>query len=104
LKKVNCWEFNRCGREPGGKKVKELGSCPAPSMSLLDTIHDGAFGGRVCWVIAGTMCGGSVQGSFAQKYSSCEVCGFYLKVRTEEGLKFVQSSRLLAMLRGTSKL
>jgi len=27
--KLNCWEFKKCGRQPGGPKVAELGVCPA---------------------------------------------------------------------------
>jgi PAS domain S-box-containing protein len=30
-----------------------------------------------CWQIAGTHCGGVVQGKFAQKYKSCEKCDVY---------------------------
>jgi len=63
---MNCWEFKQCGREAGGAKAKELGVCPAyPD-------H-----GRHCATLAGTLCGGKVQGSFAQKISSCQQCQFY---------------------------
>lgn len=24
----NCWEFNKCDREPGGTSARELGICP----------------------------------------------------------------------------
>jgi hypothetical protein len=24
--KINCWEFKKCGRQPGGHKEKELGT------------------------------------------------------------------------------
>jgi len=27
MAKLNCWEFMKCGREVGGKNVKELGIC-----------------------------------------------------------------------------
>lgn len=30
-----------------------------------------------CWLIAGTMCGGEVQGKFAKKYESCLKCEVY---------------------------
>ena len=26
---MNCWEFKKCGREGGGVKSIELGTCPA---------------------------------------------------------------------------
>lgn len=63
---LNCWEFKKCGREPGGAKAGELGVCPAyPD------------GGRNCAAVAGTFCGGKVQGSFATKVQSCKKCDFY---------------------------
>lgn len=62
----NCWEQKKCGREKGGIKVSELGVCPAsPS-------H-----GKDCWIVAGTFCGGKVQGTFAQKKASCLTCDWY---------------------------
>ncbi|HWR58880.1 MAG TPA: hypothetical protein VN328_08335 [Thermodesulfovibrionales bacterium] len=82
--KKNCWEFKSCGREPGGKSTKELGVCPATTDKRLHGIHDGRNAGRACWVIAGTMCGGKIQGTFAQKYENCGSCDFYQTVRAEE--------------------
>ncbi len=62
----NCWEFKKCGREEGGAKAKELGVCIAyPN-------H-----GRDCWIVTGTLCGGQVQGTFAQKLKNCKACEFY---------------------------
>ncbi len=84
-KKQNCWEFKKCGREPGGEKVKELGICPAATDTGCDTLNDGKNAGRICWALAGTFCGGKVQGSFAQKQVSCMSCEFYKKVKDEEG-------------------
>ena len=102
MKKLNCWEFKRCGREVGGSKVKELGTCPAATERRLDGMHGGQNAGRACWVVAGTYCGGEVQGSFAKKFQNCEQCEFYAKVRQEEALKFKMSSMLLVKLRGTA--
>ncbi len=98
-KKKNCWEVKRCGREAGGAKVKELGTCPASMEHRLHGVHDGDHGGRACWVIVGTFCGGSEQGTFAQKYHNCEICDFYKSVKEEEGLKFKLSGLLLSKLR-----
>ncbi len=84
-KKQNCWEFKKCGREPGGEKVKEPGICPAATDTPSDTLNDGKNAGRICWALAGTFCGGKVQGSFAQKQVSCMSCEFYKKVKDEEG-------------------
>src|ERR1019366_5979697 len=64
---MNCWEYMSCGRIPGGKNADELGVCPAY------TYH----AGQACWLVAGTFCGGQVQGTFAQKEGSCRNCEFY---------------------------
>ena len=54
---MNCWEFKRCNKES---------SCPAfPN-------H-----GRHCARVAGTLCGGKVQGTFARKLANCMECDFY---------------------------
>ena len=98
--KKNCWQVKKCGREPGGPGVHQMGTCPASVEQKLNGIHDGDCAGRACWIIAGTLCGGMAQGSFAQKYQSCEACDFYQMVRQEEGLKFKMSTLLLARLRG----
>ena len=80
----NCWEFKECGREPGGKKEKELGTCPATIEVRVDGVHHGKNAGRCCWAIAGTLCKGKVQGTFAKKLGDCIKCTFYVKVSQEE--------------------
>jgi hypothetical protein len=100
--KVNCWEFMKCGREPGGKLRHELGVCPSSVEASLDGTHGGKQAGRSCWVVAGTLCGGREQGTFAQKYHNCEKCDFYRLVRKEEGLRFVLSAVLLSRIRQAS--
>jgi hypothetical protein len=51
-----CWETMRCSET----------DCPAYKNDC----------GR-CWLIAGTMCGGEVQGKFAEKYYTCTDCEVY---------------------------
>lgn len=97
--KRNCWEFKKCGREPGGENADELGICPASVYPRLDGAHGGKNGGRVCWVIAGTMCGGEVQGSFAIKYQDCRKCDFYQLVMEEEGPNFLITIDLINWLK-----
>jgi len=87
-RKLNCWEFKKCGREPGGAKVKELGACPAAS-TFANGANGGNNGGRLCWALSGTLCGGKVQGTFAQKLPNCMECEFYKLVRQEEGAGLV---------------
>ena len=96
--KLNCWEFKKCGRQPGGDKVKELGVCPAATEVKVDGVNCGKNGGRACWVISGTLCRGVVQGTFAMKEHSCLDCDFYRLVKDEEGKDVVFSSKILEML------
>jgi len=63
-KKIQCWEFKKCGHEKDSK-------CPAIVQHA----------GRSCWLVAGTLCGGAVQGDFAQKLPSCKECDFYSKIK-----------------------
>ena len=59
VKKINCWEFKKCGRDKSN-------DCPAYPK-----------GGRVCYLVAGTMCGGKVQGTYALKIHNCRDCDYY---------------------------
>ncbi len=81
----NCWEVKKCGRQPGGGRTAELGVCPAATERRLDGANHGQNGGRSCWTVAGTMCGGKVQGTYAGKLASCLACDFYKAVCFEEG-------------------
>jgi hypothetical protein len=83
-RKVNCWEFMKCGREPGGERVAEEGVCPAAVDSGVDGINGGKNGGRCCWAIAGTFCLGKAHGTNAKKHISCMDCVFYWTVADEE--------------------
>jgi hypothetical protein len=85
MPKMNCWEFMKCGREPGGAKAKELGVCPAATKACLNGLNCGKNAGRCCWAIAGTFCEGDVEGVFAKKLTSCLNCEFFKMVANEEG-------------------
>jgi len=92
---LNCWEVMRCGREKGGQNIAQYGVCPAAADESFEGINSGKCAGRICWAVAGTLCGGCVQGSFAEKRTSCLNCDFYQMVQEEEGLanrpiKFLQ--------------
>ena len=84
-KKLNCWEYMQCQREPGGKKCDELGECVAAIDDSFDGINEGKNAGRICWAVAGTCCEGEVQGTFADKRESCTSCDFYQLVQEQEG-------------------
>lgn len=96
---VNCWEFKKCGRQPGGAKVGELGVCPASTATQANAIHDGKNGGRCCWVIAGTFCGGKVQGTYSAKLANCMDCDFYKLVSKEAGKSRLDSMEILARIK-----
>jgi len=49
-------------------------------------------------LVSGTLCGGEVQGHFAQKLASCEDCDFYKQVHEEEGPACQQESEVLLCL------
>jgi len=81
--KLNCWEYTKCGREPGGANVDERGVCLTATYSQYDGINGGKNGGRVCWAVSGTLCNGNVQGSIAEKQVYCNSCEFYQKLLEE---------------------
>lgn len=92
MKKINCWEHMACGREPGGENVHLVCACSA---ALLPALPDGEYNngknlGRRCWRAVATLCGNEVQGRYADKIVECRKCGFYKKVKGEEGSSFVE--------------
>ncbi len=71
----NCWEIMNCGRQSGGSKVSELGECVASKEQF----------GHSCWVMAGTLCGGTVQGTMSEKSASCLKCIVFKKYSRTHG-------------------
>ena len=53
-------------KEAGGVNSKQLGVCQAYPNN-----------GTQCARVAGTLCGGKVQGTFASKLANCMQCDFY---------------------------
>ncbi len=82
--KKNCWEHKNCGRWPGGPRTADLGVCPVTVTADLNGAHGGTNAGRACWIVAGSLCGGKVQGTYAQKLSNCWRCDFMNAVKQEE--------------------
>ncbi len=66
--KQNCWEFLKCGRGSGGKA--EHSTCPASTDTSANGLNEGKNGGRICWAISGTFCGGKIGGFYAKKQLS----------------------------------
>jgi len=64
----HCWEIMQCGRQHDGENVAELGECIASTEAMT----------HCCWAVAGTLCGGAVQGTVAQKEQNCIACRVFL--------------------------
>lgn len=99
----NCWEFVKCGREPGGAKVAELGTCRAATETQAAGIHRGTNGGRCCWAIAGSfsvlaMGERTVHSVCVLQGDSCLDCEFYWAVQREEGENWLTANAILDRL------
>ena len=73
----SCWEIMNCGRHKGGPKENDFGECIASREGM----------GHSCWAIAGTMCGGVVSGTAAQKKTTCMSCQVYKSYNRVSGAK-----------------
>ncbi len=62
-------------------------------------MNGGKNGGRACWAITGTLCGGQAQGTFASKVGNCLKCEFYQLVGAEEGPNQEGAKDILAKLK-----
>ncbi|MHB8053773.1 MAG: two-CW domain-containing protein [Candidatus Aminicenantales bacterium] len=90
MKRKNCWEAKECGRQPGGKNAEKFSICPAALPNeYFDGLNKGEHCGRFCWAVAGTLCGGTVQGTYAKKLIACLSCEFLGRVNEDEGREFV---------------
>jgi nucleoside-diphosphate-sugar epimerase len=89
----------KCGRGPGKRGSLKLDICAAAKEMRLHNVHEGKNSGRACWVVAGTYCGGTLQGTFAKKHLACKRCDFYNKVQREEGGKLEKNHSLLNRLK-----
>ena len=92
-----CREFKNCGWEPWGTKLPNWAYAPLPQR-YPRTVSMGQLRGPCLLVLAGTLCGKKVQGTFASKLANCLQCEFYRKVRDEVGAAFVQSRDFLARI------
>ena len=84
-KKINCWEFMKCGRGPSEETGETCEKCPAALKSAFDGMNEGTNAGRSCWLVAGTFCNEKPVGTFAEKLASCRDCAFYKQVSDREG-------------------
>jgi len=86
---LNCWQFKKCGREPGGNNVLKTGICPVAIEIGADGVHNGKNGGRCCWVITNSAFEGDTpHGLCLNRIQGCRECDFYLFVEKSEKLLF----------------
>ena len=83
---LNCWNWKNCGRYPGGPKVADMGVCPATTSTQANGFLNGRAAGRGCAYVTGTFCGGTVQGSAAEKSHNCKQCDYYKALKKEFGI------------------
>jgi hypothetical protein len=84
-RKQNCWAFMKCGREPSGIMVPDLGVCLAATDILADGLNSGKNGGRICWAIAGSYANlDNMVCTYAAERFSCINCPFFALVEKEE--------------------
>jgi hypothetical protein len=95
MERKNCWEVMSCGRQPDGENVEELGACPTTLPNKYDSFNKGKHGGRFCWAVAGTLCGGKLEGVYIDKFGNCINCNFLKQVSEEEAQHFVLSPKIL---------
>ncbi len=88
---MNCWEYLQCGREPGGTRVGDRGVCPATTCAEANGLNGGHNGGRICWAVAGTFCGGKPRESLCEMRRSCMSCRFFDAVLREQGAEVTMS-------------
>ena len=93
MKRMNCWAVKACGRQPGGENTEAHGVCPAALLNEFDGVNRGERAGRFCWAVAGSLCGGQVQGTYAKKLMNCINCEFLKRVQEEEGGDFTLTPR-----------
>lgn len=90
-RRTNCWEFHRCGLEPGGEHAQQNGVCPAALTGPHAGMNGGFARGRCCWLVPGTLCPSlrQVPDRLASRLRHCLKCEFLQMVDGEEGRAFV---------------
>ena len=85
---MNCWEFKKCGREPGGENTQKLGVCRAAIESKFNNINNGKNSGRYCWKVKVSEDNHNSSNKTLSAIMTCIECDFFMKVKSEEQDKF----------------
>ncbi len=88
MEKINCWEFMKCGRQPGGEKTKLSGICNVSTSEKNNTTNHGKNAGRCCWQVSKTNHISTPLQSPVLKLINCLDCDFFKKVKMEEEYNF----------------
>jgi len=72
-------------KHSGNNGKKKCSECPVPSNANYNGINGGKNGGRVCWIILGTLCNENQQLVGTRQLEGCADCDFYRAVKEEEG-------------------
>jgi hypothetical protein len=67
-----CWEYKNCGEREDCAVYQKYKDKPIVPL---------------CWYVAGTMCGGQIQGGYAKKIDSCRHCDYFLYLSKKTTLK-----------------
>lgn len=97
--KSNCWEYHKCGLEPGGFKAVNEGPCRAATESRLDGVNGGKNGGRSCWGVPDTKCDSVRETEPVEDLTKCLDCGFRVKVILEEKYSYTSTLQIADILR-----
>lgn len=72
---------------------------------LLDrrSVNEGERSGRICWLVARTMCKGDTETTFEEMIKVCGECDFYKLVKEEEGKGLLLSFAMLQEAYGKTR-
>ena len=85
---MNCWDFRKCGREPGGERAQEHGVCPTALFEAADGYLGGRMGGKACAFLIGTFCCNLVPGTEPGRLKDCPACDFFNHLKDRHGREF----------------
>ena len=85
-RKINCWEFQKCGREPGGKNIDKYGVCFVPVSIEYNGINDAKNEGRFCWSLRESACENIMRKCRVNEIKECRRCTFYIFIQESDPL------------------
>ena len=102
--KKNCWEYQGCGFGPQESKNSEGQVCPAAVHEHADGFLGGENGGRSCYFIIGTICGGDGAQTPEEKKNRCNACSFYRDLSNKHGKTFTERNFLRYVINSENRI